>query len=127
MVICRACLLQTLLEGGKETWAEAQTAPSKKWRFTERTLWQQQMGFARHKEANTRYMADVKASTAEILLECKLAPPAHIGVQEEGEILVERLQPHIQVVRGRAVPNGTHEEVDEPTQRVLVHGVDVGQ
>ncbi len=42
-------------------------------------------------------------------------------------MVVEQLQPHLEVVALLAVGDGTDKEVDEPPERVLIHGVDVGQ
>eukprot|EP00976_Prorocentrum_cordatum_P114809 1195902-Prorocentrum_minimum.AAC.5 len=51
---------------------------------------------------------------------------AHVLVQEEGEVLREVAQADVQIVTGRGVCDRLDEQVAEPLQAVLVHGVDVG-
>mmetsp|Transcript_14390 Transcript_14390/g.42321 ORF Transcript_14390/g.42321 Transcript_14390/m.42321 type:complete len:212 (-) Transcript_14390:5051-5686(-) len=50
---------------------------------------------------------------------------ANVAVQKVLEEAVEVLQPHGQVGGWLRVGDRTHKEVDEPLERVLVHGVDV--
>ena len=52
--------------------------------------------------------------------------PADVLIEEEGEMIVEQLQPDLQIVALLAVCDGPDEQIDEPTQTVLVHRVDVG-
>ena len=42
-------------------------------------------------------------------------------------MIMEVTQTDVEVVRFRGVLNGQVKQVDEPNQRVLVHGFDVGQ
>ena len=52
--------------------------------------------------------------------------PAHHLEQEVREVVRERLQPDLELVALGAVVDGPLEQVGEPLQGVLVHGVDVG-
>ena len=53
--------------------------------------------------------------------------PAHIAVQGVGEVVVQVLKTDREIIRLFCVLDGEVEEVDEPGQGVLVHGLDVRQ
>ena len=52
---------------------------------------------------------------------------ANVAVERVGEVLAQVLQPLGQVLALLRVVDGQYEQVDEPHERVLVHGLDVGQ
>ena len=63
-------------------------------------------------------------STHLVLLEERAT---HVAVERVGEVVLEVLEARVEVVALLRVVDAHDEERDEPGERVLVHGVDVGQ
>lgn len=50
-----------------------------------------------------------------------------VAVQRVREVMVQAVETLLQIVRALGVLNRHTKQVDEPHERVLVHGLDVGQ